>query len=153
MKIKKIYLDSSVIGGCFDEEFKVYSNILFDYFEQEIYIPILSQITIDEISKAPDNVVQKLKSIEAKLLTIDLLPEMNELANLYIAEKIVPLKYANDALHIAIATVAKIDVLVSWNFKHIVNLDKIHRFNSVNMREGYNILEIRTPREVIYYDK
>ena len=62
MKIKKIYLDSSVIGGCFDEEFKVYSNILFDYFEQEIYIPILSQITIDEISKAPNNVIQKLKA-------------------------------------------------------------------------------------------
>jgi len=54
---------------------------------------------------------------------------MNELADLYIAEKIVTLKYANDALHIAVATVAKIDVLISWNFKHIVNLDKIHRFN------------------------
>jgi hypothetical protein len=64
-------------------------------------------------------------------------------------QKIVSQKYYGDALHIAIATVIGVDVLVSWNFKHIVNLDKIKLFNSVNLKEGYSILEIRTPREVI----
>jgi hypothetical protein len=64
-------------------------------------------------------------------------------------EKIVSERYYSDALHIAVATVIGIDVLVSWNFKHIVNLDKIKLFNSVNLREGYSVLEIRTPREVV----
>jgi len=63
--------------------------------------------------------------------------------------KIVTKKYYSDALHIAVATVIGVDVLVSWNFKHIVNLNKIKSFNSVNLKEGYNILEIRSPREVI----
>ena len=75
--------------------------------------------------------------------------EMDELAEKYMQEKIVTDKYYDDALHIAIATVMKIDVLVSWNFKHIVNYDKIIKFNGVNISEGYSHLEIRTPREVI----
>ena len=74
---------------------------------------------------------------------------MIQLAEKYMEQKIVSENYYSDALHIAVATVIGVDVLVSWNFKHIVNLDKIKLFNSVNLREGYNILEIRTPREVI----
>lgn len=57
-----------------------------------------------------------------------------------------------DAQHIATATISRVDVLVSWNFKHIVNLEKIHGYNSVNLRLGYPILEIRTPIEVIDYE-
>ena len=75
--------------------------------------------------------------------------EMVKLAEKYMEQKIVSEKYYSDALHIAVATVIGVDVLVSWNFKHIVNLDKIKLFNSVNLREGYSILEIRTPREVV----
>jgi hypothetical protein len=54
-----------------------------------------------------------------------------------------------DALHIALATVARVDVLVSWNFKHIVNLARIHAYNAVNLKRGYPLLEIRTPREIV----
>jgi hypothetical protein len=64
-------------------------------------------------------------------------------------EKIINEKYRSDALHIAVATVSGVDVLVSWNFKHIVNLNRIKLFNSINLKEGYNLLEIRTPLEVI----
>ena len=64
-------------------------------------------------------------------------------------QKIVSEKYRDDALHIAIATVIEVDVLVSWNFRHIVNLNRIQQFNSVNLREGYKILEIRSPEEVL----
>jgi hypothetical protein len=74
---------------------------------------------------------------------------MIQLAERYMDQKIVSENYYSDALHIAVATIIVVDVLVSWNFKHIVNLDKIKLFNSVNLREGYNILEIRTPREVV----
>ena len=74
---------------------------------------------------------------------------MMDLAQKYVDENIVGEQYRSDALHIAIATISGVDVLVSWNFKHIVNLNKIKIFNSVNLKEGYNILEIRTPSEVL----
>jgi hypothetical protein len=77
---------------------------------------------------------------------------MLDLTEKYMAENIVSEQYASDALHIAIATVLGVDVLVSWNFKHIVNLNKIRLFNAVNLREGYGILDIRTPQEVIEND-
>jgi len=56
----------------------------------------------------------------------------------------------SDARHIAIASVERVDVLVSWNFKHIVNINRIHLLNSVNIKLGYPLLEIRSPREVLY---
>lgn len=62
---------------------------------------------------------------------------------------VLPAKMRVDAQHIAIATVGRVDVLVSWNFKHIVNLRRIHGYNSVNLRRGYPMIEIRTPREVL----
>jgi hypothetical protein len=74
---------------------------------------------------------------------------MIDLADSYMKRNIVTTKYYADALHIAIATVLGVDVLVSWNFKHIVNLNKIKLFNSVNLQEGYPLIEIRTPKEVI----
>jgi hypothetical protein len=79
--------------------------------------------------------------------------EMIELADKYMETEIVTKKYYSDAIHIAIASVIGVDVLVSWNFKHIVNLSKINLFNFVNKKEGYNILEIRTPQELINYEK
>ena len=79
----------------------------------------------------------------------DVSDEMIKLAEKYLELKIVSENYYGDALHIAIATVLCVDLLVSWNFKHIVNLNRIKLFNSVNLREGYGILEIRTPMEVI----
>jgi hypothetical protein len=77
--------------------------------------------------------------------------EARELAKLYIAEGVVGSSSLVDAQHIAIATVTRVDVLVSWNFKHIVNLQRIHGYNSINLRQGYPLLEIRTPAEVISY--
>jgi predicted nucleic acid-binding protein len=152
MKKIKIYIDTSVIGGCFDEEFAEYSNKLFDYFIAEIYEPIISELVATELENVPDYVRNKLSELN-NLEIIDINSEINLLSDNYLKEKIVTKKYRNDCLHIAYATYHKIDVLVSWNFKHIVNLDKIHRFNSVNLREGYNILEIRTPREVVKNEK
>jgi len=75
--------------------------------------------------------------------------EAKILAERYIKEKIVSSKYLLDAQYIAIATINKADVLVSWNFKHIVNLRRIHLYNSINLKYGYPLIEIRSPREVI----
>lgn len=76
--------------------------------------------------------------------------EAEQLAKKYIEEKVVSIKHIVDAQHIAIASVERVDVLVSWNFQQIVNLNRIHAFNAVNLKIGYSMLEIRSPREIIY---
>lgn len=86
------------------------------------------------------------------LVILDFTKEAQELAENYLNEKILGKASFNDAYHIAIATVNRIDVLVSWNFRHIVNLDKIRLFNSINMKLGYPAIEIRSPKELIKYE-
>jgi len=148
MKILKIYIENSVIGGYFDEEFKEHTRKLFSEFKNGKYKPVISSHVIAELENgAPEKVKENLKTLDYNEFNIS--DEMIKLAEKYIEQKIVSEKYYSDALHIAVATVIGVDVLVSWNFKHIVNLDKIKLFNSVNLREGYSILEIRTPREVV----
>ena len=148
MKKLRVYIDTSVIGGCFDDEFSEYSNKLFKYFSNDIYIPVISDIVMKELYEAPIKVKNKLKSLE-NLIILNNSDEVINLVEKYFNEDILSKNFIDDATHIAIATVNKIDVLVSWNFKHIVNLKKIHLFNSVNLKEGYNLLEIRSPMEVL----
>jgi len=148
MKILKIYIENSVIGGYFDDEFKDISYKLFEKFKNGTYKPIISSHVIAELENgAPDYIKENLKTLDYEEFVVN--EEMIKLAEKYMEQKIVSENYYGDALHIASATVIGVDVLVSWNFKHIVNLSKIKLFNSVNLREGYNILEIRSPREVI----
>jgi len=148
MEILTIYIENSVIGGYFDDEFKEHTCKLFEKFKDGTYEPVISSHVIAELEDgAPDYVKENLKTINYKEYPVD--DEMLKLAEKYMEQKIVSENYYSDALHIAVATVIGVDVLVSWNFKHIVNLDKIKAFNFVNLSRGYKILEIRTPREVI----
>jgi len=148
MKILRVYVENSVVGGYFDEEFEEPTKLLFDEFRKENYKPVISAHVMAELEQgAPDHVINNLNTINYEIYQIS--DEMYELAQKYLDDNIVSEKYRGDALHIAIATVMGVDVLVSWNFKHIVNLNKIKLFNSVNLRERYNMLEIRTPREVL----
>ena len=77
--------------------------------------------------------------------------EAHELSSTYLARRIVPPTYADDGLHIALATIAEVDILTSWNFKHIVHFDKIRRFNAVNRELGYKPIDIYSPREVTHH--
>lgn len=72
-----------------------------------------------------------------------------KLAEAYINEGALTNKSYNDALHIALATINVADVLASWNFKHIVNINRIRLYNSINLKLGYHMIEIRTPREIL----
>ena len=148
--MQTIYVDTSVFGGCFDEEFKEWSNKLMQSFTPQKHLCILSDLTLLELENAPENVKDILEGIpnECKALAI-VDQEGKNLASAYIEAEAVIQKYYNDALHIAIASINRIDVLVSWNFKHIVNLNRIRIFNSVNLRLGYPVLEIRSPREIL----
>lgn len=151
MKILKIYLDTSVIGGCFDDEFAEESNMLMEQIHSGKYFAVISDMTLKELESAPDNIKSILQNIPSKnLIEIAVTTEIIDLANKYLTEKVIPPWCEADALHIATATFHNVDLLLSWNFKHIVNVSRIMGYNSVNLREGYKSLEIRSPKEVVY---
>jgi GTPase Era involved in 16S rRNA processing len=146
----KIYIDTSVIGGCFDKEFSEASNKLFEEFKSGKKIAIISDIKLLELKKAPENIKNKLNEIpEDYIKNIILDDEAEQLADKYILEKVISVNCTEDARHIALATINNVDILASWNFKHIVNVARIHGFNAVNLKEGYHILEIRSPLDIL----
>ncbi|MGQ9629217.1 MAG: PIN domain protein [bacterium] len=151
---QRIYIDTSVIGGCEDEEFSTWSNLLFDEFREGIRIAVISDLTRRELEEAPENVKRIVSSLpDTSVENVFLTEEAEGLAQSYIDNGVVSSKHIADAQHIAIATVERVDILVSWNFRQIVNLDRIRAFNSVNLKLGYPILEIRSPREVIHEEE
>ncbi len=146
----RIYADTSVLGGCEDEEFAEHSIRLMENFVRGELILVVSTLTVQELASAPAEVRRRLAAVpEAHIETLQLDAEARDLADAYVAAGVLSATMRADAQHIAMATVARVDVLVSWNFRHIVNLQRIHGYNSVNLRRGYPMIEIRTPREVL----
>ena len=151
MKTLHIYVDTSVIGGCEDAEFSAVSRQLWLKFRTGVYILVISDLTMQEIEGAPAQVRRHLEDVPANhQVQVALSTEVEELAAAYLARGVVGPGALADALHVALATVSGVDVLVSWNFKHIVNLGRIRLFNAVNLEQGYGLIEIRTPKEVLY---
>ena len=154
MMQRKIYIDTSIVGGYFDDEFEEETKALFARLEKKEIIFVVSSVLRQELSKAPEYVRTLIdKYDKGNFEYVELTSEAIELADKYIAEKVVGKASVDDCRHIAIATINKIDVLASWNFKHIVNLDKIKGYNGVNLKNGYAIIEIRNPRELLNYDE
>ena len=150
MKHLRIYIDTSVVGGCLDEEFSAESRDLVRMAREGQVTLVVSDILADELELAPPEVQAVLSGLPATSLEAVLRSEEAErLRAAYLDAGVVPAAQANDALHVAIATVARVDVIVSWNFRHIVHFDRIRAFNAVNLREGYPPVEIRSPREVV----
>jgi len=150
----RVYLDTSVVGGCFDAQFQAASNQLFAEFSQGKKIAIISDLLLLEMEEAPAEVKAKLASIPGiHQRRVFLGMEAIELAAAYLKEGIVAESSLSDARHIAIASVERADVLVSWNFAHIVNLGRIRQYQAVNLLMGYPPLEIRSPKEVLNEDK
>lgn len=148
----RIYADTSAIGGCLDLEFREASTALIRLFESGQALLVLSDLTQLELDAAPKVVQEVLDLVpESFREYIELTGEASELALKYLQEGVLSESHWVDAQHIAMATVARVDVLVSWNFKHVVNLHRIRGYNSVNLKAGYPLLEIRTPREVTKY--
>jgi len=148
--MERLYLDTSVYGGYFDVEFEFWTKILFESIKKGGYKILYSRLTDIELSVAPLAVKTLALDIPSHQLEfIDTSPDTENLADLYISEKVVGSTSRADCLHIAMATLYNADILVSWNFKHIVNVNRIRGYNSINYRKGYKILEIRTPREIL----
>ncbi len=149
--IRRVYVDTSVVGGTFDKEFDWQTKPLWEAVRRGELTVIVSNLLREELEPAPKFVKELIaglpySQIESVLAT----PESDALAARYIAEKVVGKTSLDDCKHIAIATLAHADVLVSWNFKHIVNVARIKGYNGVNMKLGYPQIEIRTPYEVIH---
>ena len=150
---QRIYIDTSVFGGIFDEEFKEHTIPLFDRIKAGDFVILYSTVTQDELENAPEKVKELVKSIRADLTEfIETTDEAVVLATEYITEKVVGQTSYADCLHIALATINRADFLVSWNFKHIVNIERIRGYNSINIKNGYKQLEIRSPREFEKYE-
>ena len=149
---QRIYIDTSVVGGYFDEEFENVTNLFFQRFENGEIIFVVSDLLDLELISAPEKVKNLLANYSKdKFDRVELNKEDIELADTYISEKVVGKTSIEDCRHIALATINKVDVLASWNFKHIVNLDRIKGYNSVNLRLGYSMIEIRSPKDLINY--
>jgi hypothetical protein len=152
MKQQRIYIDTSIVGGVFDAVFATETGALFNRLKNREIIFVLSDVLKKELLKAPQRVRDLLQQFEEDCFEhIELTPEAEYLANCYIEEKVVGSTSIDDCQHIALATINNVDVLASWNFKHIVNLKRIKGYNSVNMKMGYITLEIRNPKELIEY--
>jgi predicted nucleic acid-binding protein len=151
MKTLRIYIDTSVIGGCYEPEFAEASGALIKMAVRGEVVLILSNILAAELARAPEAVQAVLASVpDHQTENVEQSGESEALRDAYLSSGVVGAASAQDAHHVALATVSRADVIVSWNFRHIVHIEKIRGFNAVNLREGYGIIEIRTPKEVAH---
>jgi len=147
---QRIYIDTSVIGGYYDTEFETATRQLFERITNKEFEVYFSEINEEELLFAPQHVKEVKDLIPADCFYyLEITEEARQLAQLYISERALGKASENDAYHIALASINRIDCLISWNFKHIVNYDKIRMFNAVNMRFGYPLINISSPLEFL----
>lgn len=146
----RVYVDSSVLGGCFDEEFADVTTRFFDHYFDGKFVALISDTLVEELLGSPERVQDLLE----KVLTTgcERIPATEAAVHLrdaYMTAGVLTAKRADDALHVANATIARADALVSWNFKHLVNPARERGFNGVNIASGYGIISITTPEEIV----
>ena len=126
---------------------------LFDRIYSGEYVVLYSTVTQEELENAPEKIKDLVKKIKVEQTEfIETTDEAIDLASEYILEKVIGKTSFADCLHIALATINRADFLISWNFKHIVNIERIRGYNSINIKNGYKQLEIRSPREFSKYE-
>lgn len=150
---QRFYLDTSVFGGVFDKEFDEFTLQLFERIKLGKIICVYSELVETELVKAPKNVRDFFAGLpKVSLQKVEITDDVLALATRYIEEKVVGETCFDDCIHIATATIHRADILVSWNFKHIVNVYRIRGYNSINLRMNYPSLEIRSPKEIVEYE-
>ena len=150
MKPLRIYADTSVFGGCFDDEFSKESRELFSEIRKGKFLLVISRTTLDEINKDPEQVQRVLGDLPDEYVEVlEPSEEIDKLAQAYVEAEVVGTSCKGDAKHIAAASVAEVDSVVSWNFRHIVHYEKIRGYQAVNMLNGYKPILIYSPKEMI----
>ncbi|WP_078124319.1 PIN domain protein [Leptospira alexanderi] len=149
-RIQRVYVDNSVYGGYFDKEFAQWTELFFDEVDEGNFRILYSRLIEKELKGAPKRVKDFAKQYLENSEIVKITRDTVLLAEAYLKFKVVGESSYEDCIHVASATIAKADVIVSWNFKHIVKLNKIQGYNTVNRKLGYSDLEIRTPMEVLH---
>jgi predicted nucleic acid-binding protein len=150
MRALALYLDTSVIGGYFDVEFMADTRALWRLKEAGRFRFVCSVIVDQEIARASELVRALLRASVAPADMLPMTAEALELAGHYLADKVVPLDYADDARHVALCSVARIDYLVSWNYRHLANARRESGFNAVNLLQGYPPVRIVAPTFLLH---
>ncbi len=150
----RVYVDTSVFGGIQDEEFATATDEFFRQVREGAFVVLVSPLTTAELENAPDRVRAVLRDLsEDQIEPILLNAEVKSLADEYVRSGVLGSASADDATHVAAATVASAELIVSWNFRHIVNYNRIRGFNAVNVRNGYRTITILSPKEVVDVDE
>ncbi|MDZ4147198.1 MAG: type II toxin-antitoxin system VapC family toxin [Flavobacteriia bacterium] len=150
MRKLRLYFDTSVFGGIYDVEFQKETEKLFEMVKNDEITCVYSDLCEFELENAPDKVKEHFLSLNKNQTEYaEITEEINQLAEEYIKEKVVGETSIDDCRHIACATINKVDYLVSWNFKHIVNVFRIRGYNAINIKNGHIQLDIRSPKEII----
>ena len=149
----RIYIDTSIVGGYFDDIFEDATKLLFELLERDEVVFIVSDLLTSELENAPEYVKTMLegyaKKYAGRIMLVENTADAKSLAQKYIDENVVGQTSFNDCNHIAIATLNNASILASWNFKHMVNLQRIQGYNDVNLKNGYTSLDIQSPNEII----
>jgi len=150
MHALSLYLDTSIIGGYFDTEFMADTRALWKLREAGRFRFVSSVVVDQEIARAPEPVRALMRATFAAADMLPITAEALELAGHYLAQKVVPVDYTDDARHVAVCSVARLDYLVSWNFKHLANVRRETGFNAVNVLQGYPSVRIVAPTFLIH---
>ena len=150
MRTPTLYLDTSVLGGYFDVEWKQPTQELWRQMESGLWHFVTSLVTSEELIEAPARIRDLFNSTFAGDDLLNVTEEMDALAAAYVAQGVVTAKYEDDARHVAVCTATRADFLVSWNFRHMVNVQRETAFNGVNLLKGYPVIRIVNPLEIIY---
>ena len=151
----KLYLDTSVIGAICDpgpEERLAATRRILDGLAKGQWDGYISTLVLEEVERASASIREKIAA-ELRRTPFTVLEESSEslaLARAYLSSGVVPDEYEDDARHMAIATVSDIRIIVSWNFRHMVNIERKQKVNSVNVREGFPMIDLISPWEVSY---
>lgn len=147
----KFYLDTTIPNYIFAEELPEKMRLtknLFRKIREGKYEAYISDVVVEELKQAEEPKRSKLLAQVENMERLPLTPEARDLAEEYVRHRVISKNYLGDARHVAIATVYNIDALVSWNYGHLVNINKIRRINIVNEIMGYRHIEIISPEEV-----
>jgi hypothetical protein len=154
MRRFRVYADTSVFGGCFDNEFSEVSKLFFADIEAGKFVLVISATTLRELDAAPDYVQKVLNGLPPQNVEIvEFSDEIATLRDAYLDAGILGSDRKADAEHIASASVADVDFVVSWNFRHIVHFEKIIGYQAVNLMNGYKQIRVYSPREVVGYEQ
>jgi hypothetical protein len=145
----RVYADTSVYGGVFDDEFAVASRAFFDRVSVGKFKLVISALVRDELAEAPAPVRELFERVRVDAEVVELGEDALQLQEAYLADRVISAASATDALHVALATVGDCRLIVSWNFKHIVNFHRIPLYNGINQSLGYGVLGIYSPQQVV----